>query len=450
MAATTQPRAISQFAGMSLIELLISAVTFSSLGVLLPYMVSDLGWKWSEAGLGYTILGACTGASSLLPSYLIRKLGVRTTLMTGAFGMATGLYFMHNVDTTVLYLVTAAMMGISFQLLAWIPATFVITRLFRRRSMALGLYAMIGGLGTVLGPWMVLFVIGLPDHDWRDYWLYQAGAMLVLGLGAAVVVGRDRRFAQPAEQELSEPLEADAPNVTRKPRFYRTKVDWKPAEVFRRPQYYVIVAAYFANVIALTTITSLSVSHLVDQGVSTTLAAAMLSLEGAVALIFRALSGWLGDRIEPKHLMTASLTSTAIGCAFLALFTTQPWLLFYALATGIGFGTTQLCCAILLLNYFGQRYNLELFSTMCMIGAVSALGPVTGGIIRDATGSFFYIFIILAGIAFTVALATLLMRPPRHAAAHDAVEPESDPAPAPQTVPETHDMQEEKRHAIER
>ena len=38
----------------SLILFLITAATYSSLGVVLPAMVKDLGWSWSEAGLGFT------------------------------------------------------------------------------------------------------------------------------------------------------------------------------------------------------------------------------------------------------------------------------------------------------------------------------------------------------------------------------------------------------------
>ena len=57
----------------SLILFLITAATYSSLGVVLPAMVKDLGWSWSEAGLGFTLMGAATGASSWFPAALIRK-----------------------------------------------------------------------------------------------------------------------------------------------------------------------------------------------------------------------------------------------------------------------------------------------------------------------------------------------------------------------------------------
>ena len=52
------------FAALSALFFLVSAGTFSSLGVLLPAMVRDLHWNWTQAGLGYAFLGVACGLSS--------------------------------------------------------------------------------------------------------------------------------------------------------------------------------------------------------------------------------------------------------------------------------------------------------------------------------------------------------------------------------------------------
>ena len=62
-----------QLAAFSLVLFLITAATYSSLGVVLPMMVKDEGWNWTEAGLGFTLLGVFTGASSMIPAWLIRR-----------------------------------------------------------------------------------------------------------------------------------------------------------------------------------------------------------------------------------------------------------------------------------------------------------------------------------------------------------------------------------------
>ena len=40
------------FAIISAIYFTISAATFSSLGIVLPYMIKELSWSWSQAGTG--------------------------------------------------------------------------------------------------------------------------------------------------------------------------------------------------------------------------------------------------------------------------------------------------------------------------------------------------------------------------------------------------------------
>ncbi len=419
-------KAGNQLISVSVLELLIGAATFSSLGVVLPHMVEDLGWNWSQAGIGFTILGAACGGSALLPPKLIRRFGVRATLLLGAIFMAVGLFLLHNVNSLLEYFVGAAICGVSFQMMGAIPATFIIARLFKRRSTALGVYSTIGGFGNVLGPWMVLAVLALPEQSWREYWMYQAILLLTYGILCAAVIGMDNRFARPAKEELEQPHPPEpdtevAAYEDASLKVFRTRRNWTPQEAMSTIQFYVLLAAYFSNIICLVTITSLSVGHLVERGVSTTMAGAMLSLEAFIAVIFRALSGVLGDHVEPRFLLAGALAATSIGCFVLAVSQSQPWLLFYALGTGIGFGTVQLACTVLMLNYFGQRYNLELFSTMCLVGAASALGPAIGGILRDLTGSFIIVFLLLSGIAAAVCVMSALMRPPIYASSRTSV-----------------------------
>ena len=67
----------------SLLLFLITAATYSSLGVVIPAMVPELGWSWEHAFLGFTILGVFTGLSSWLPALLIRRIGVLPVMGTG-------------------------------------------------------------------------------------------------------------------------------------------------------------------------------------------------------------------------------------------------------------------------------------------------------------------------------------------------------------------------------
>jgi MFS family permease len=328
--------------------------------------------------------------------------------------LALGLFGLSRADNLIAYFLSTALCGMSYQMMAHIPATFVITRLYSERpGAALGIYGTIGGLGNVLGPWMVLTVLGATNDQWRFFWLSQAVLVLVLGVACAAVVGIDERFRRPAREELKGPTPPRRAMGAANARVFRTAESWSVKAAMATYQFYVLMAGYFAAVFCLVTVTAFSVGHLTERGVSPKVAGAMLSLEALIAVVTRATGGFLADRFDPRYLAVGSLSAMCAGCLMLTFGQTESHLLFYSVGTGIGFGLTQLCCTMLMLNYYGERHNLELFSTMLLVGALSALGPVVGGVFRDLTGDFMGVFLLNAIASGVTAVICLLMRPPR-------------------------------------
>ena len=96
-------------------------------------------------------------------------------------------------------------------------------------------------------------------------------------------------------------------------------------------------------------------------------------------------------------------------------------MIIYAAGVGLGFGLTALAVTRLLLDYFGRTYNLEIFSLVCLVGAVSALGPAIGGRLRDLTGAFSLTFQILAAVTGATMMAAVWMAPPARKAEGRAI-----------------------------
>ena len=99
---TTRQRSPVLFAAFSLLLFLITASTFSSRGVV-PHMVEEQTWNWASAGLGFTRPGACCGASSFLPAFLIRKAGVRLTILMGSIVMVGGFWRLAQTQSPIVY-----------------------------------------------------------------------------------------------------------------------------------------------------------------------------------------------------------------------------------------------------------------------------------------------------------------------------------------------------------
>jgi MFS family permease len=267
----------------SLILFLITAATYSSLGVVLPAMVRDLGWSWSQAGLGFTLMGAATGASSWFPAALIRRFGLRATLAAGSAVMVAGLAGFAHADSVAAYLIGAVLCGVGFQMMALIPGTHALGILFERKAMAFGLYFTIGSLGSVVGPLMAEHLAGVGGENWRGYWLIQAALAAVAGLAGVLAVGRVRQQVAPAAPTV-ESFAAPA-----------ARADFTVAQAIRTPQFYVLLAAYFTHLLAVSVAASISVAHLTEKGVTAATAGLLLSFEGLITTLARLGGGLIAD-----------------------------------------------------------------------------------------------------------------------------------------------------------
>jgi OFA family oxalate/formate antiporter-like MFS transporter len=395
------PAAWRALAALSALFFLITAGTFTSLGVVLPDMVAGLAWDWADAGLGFTLLGVACGLSSYAPTVLIRGLGIRSTLVLGGLISAAGFACLHQAQGVGLYWAGTVLAGVGFALVAIIPGTYVLARRFRNRSAAIGLYFTLGSLGGVAGPWLYLAIKGAAG-DWRAYWLALAVAILVLAVTAALAVGADGAQVETAPAPASGPV-------------FHASRDWAVREALRTPQFWIITAAYSVYLLCETTVNGLSVPHLTEQGIAPSVAAGMLSLQALVNAGARAAGGLLSERVEPKHIVIFALAAVAVGLGALTLADGVPLMLAYAVGVGLGYGLSSLAATVLLLNYFGRARNLELFSLMCLVSTLAAVGPWLGGFVRDRLGGFDAAFWLFAGLAIVVLIAVAAMRPPRAA-----------------------------------
>ncbi len=395
----------------SLVLFLITASTYSSLGVVLPNMVKEEHWNWTEAGLGFTLLGAATGASSFVPAFLIRKVGVRPTLALGTAVMAAGFGCLAVTHGPLVYFLGTTLCGVGYQSMALIPGTHVLAAVFKHRGLPFGLYFTSASAGGVAGPVMALSAMHVFHDAWRQLWMTQGVLMVITGAICILLVGSPAWLARrAAETDLEVAAEVAKPRGSR---VYRTAMDWTAKQAIRTPQFYVLLAAYFGHLFVGITIASFSVAHLTERGVSLKLAGVMLGVESLVGTAGRALGGVIGDLIDPRWLLLFSLLVLTVGALALSVAHSDLSLIIYAVGSGFGFGVTALAVTLLLLNYYGRTHNLEIFSLTCLIGAVSALGPVIGGVLRDATGGFQATFQLCAVVIGVIFLGATFMRPPR-------------------------------------
>ena len=382
-------------AAMSLVFFLITATTFSSLGVVLPAMIGELHWSWGAAGTGFSLLGVAAGITAIIPASLIRRLGVRATLVTGSLVMAGAFFCLMITHGLPLYFLGCLLAGLGFTLLATVPGTYLLARLFAEPSFPFGLYFTIGGLGGVAGPVLYLWVLSAA-HSWRAYWLASLVIVTLAGLIAAMLVDVDTDVRAEAEKD---------PRITAD--------DWSAKRALKTPQFAVLAAAYSIFPFVGITVNAVAVGHLMRQGVSVALAGGAMSLEALFNAGARFLGGVLVRWISAKMLLLLALALMIMGLMALSAAHGTPLMVLYALGVGAGYGLTFFASTILLLDYFGRGPNLELFAAVNLISTIGAAGPAFAGFVSDHAGSFVPAFVILEALVLIVLVAAAPMQPPK-------------------------------------
>ncbi len=386
-------------AAVSAVFFLITATTFSSLGVVLPAMIGELHWSWGGAGSGFSLLGVAAGITATIPASLIRRFGVRSTLAVGSLVMAAAFACLALTQGLLLYFLGCLLMGLGFTLLATVPGTYLLARLFANPSFAFGLYFTVGGLGGVAGPVLYLWVAGL-TQNWRAYWLVSLAIVLAAGLLSAVLVDVDSNVRGSS---------GSGPDIT--------KEEWPVKAALRTPQFAVLAAAYSIFLFVGITVNAVSVAHLMGRGIPAAVAGGMMSAEALVNAGARLAGGVIVRWIAAKTLLLLSLAMLIGGLVALSAAHDMPLMLLYALGVGVGYGLTFFASTILLLDYFGRGPNLELFAAINLISTVGAGGPAFAGFVADHTGSFVPAFTILEVLVAMVLVAVIAMRRPQRRAA---------------------------------
>jgi OFA family oxalate/formate antiporter-like MFS transporter len=388
-------RAWASLVLVSALYFVITAATFASLGLALPAMVAEMHWSWTQAGLGFTLLAVFCGVTSIAPATLIRRFGVRAELLIGSLVMALAFYCLARTDGLLLYFLGASLAGLGFTLLATVPGTYLLQRLFARPSFAFGLYFTIGGLGGVAGPLLYFAVTG-GANDWRSFWLVAGGLVALTGIVTALLVD--------GKTDVGAVAEAD-PDISAE--------SWTVRGALQTSQFWILAAAYSAFLFVGITANAVSVAHLTQHGVTAVVAGSMMSLEALLNAGARLAGGILARFVSAKTLLAIALALLVLGLLALGVARDVPMMLVYVAGIGIGYGLTFFASTILLLDYFGRKPNLELFSLVNLISTVGAVAPAWAGYTRDVTGGFMPFFLGLSALVALVLLAVVVMRAPR-------------------------------------
>jgi len=384
--------------GAFLLHFLDSGLYFYGFSVFYTPIREEFGWSAAVVAGAISFSRLEGGIEGPLVGYLIKRFGPRKIITIGVILTGLGYMAMIYVDSPLmLYLVYGGILSIGYNMGFTHGLSTLITNWFiKKRTRAMGLYALAAGIGGALI--VPLISKSMVLYGWRTTAILCGLAFWVVGLPASYLFRNSPEEMGLLPDGLSpgdyiDPETGESKVVNAEPEI-STK-DALKSVTFRR-----LLLAESLRTFLLGSIVLHQIPHLISIGLSADTAGGILGMMIFASIPGRVLFGFLGDRIKKNKLLAATMIIQGIGVLVLAFASN----IIHVYAFVVIYGLTYGGCIPLLMAFRGDIFGRKNFAQMSgimspfrMIGNV--VGPVMAGYLFDVTGSYKVAFVSFAALA---------------------------------------------------
>jgi OFA family oxalate/formate antiporter-like MFS transporter len=297
----------------------------------------------------------------------------------------------------------AAALPVAVTLSSGIPSQTVVSRWFVRRvGLAMGFTAFGLALSGVLLPTGIVKL--LPLIGWRAIWQIFAGLIVLVILPLVVIAMRDRPGAEEGAHYVG-----DQPKATHHVAHLSA---W---QVFARPNFWVIVAAFLPVQCVSISMTVNLTPIVTSYGYSRGVAGAMIGVLSLSALIAKLVAGLAADRFGNRVPMVATGLLCASGVALLLSHANLVVLGLAFMLIGLSAGSWTLLASATAAEFGKQGFG-RAFGLVCVFPPFAAIAPPVVARLREVSGTYSTGLAGLAVLAVLGAGAALLLRERGHRA----------------------------------
>lgn len=373
----------------------------NAFSICLPFIIKVHGFSNTQISL----LATMKSVTSLLAMFSADRYYGRLGLKKGialAMLSASLSFFIYGISSTpLLYCAASALSGISYAMGGMIPASLLIRQWFPLKpAAALGIAASGSGIGSVLGPVTLLFLI--ENFGLSSAFLAQALAVAAVTLPIVALI----RENTPEHTGIETAGVEDFPETEVSSGSSRDCIHGGTLlhnRLGRREQLRILCGSFLIGVLGLTGFNYLSLLY-TSAGHSAATVSFFLSLMGILLIAGKCSFGWIADR-------AGSFRTAALFCLFLCIgqllccFAPQSGRLLFGITflfLGMGLALASVGLSIMASdfcqvgNYATVLKNYQL--SYALGGLVSSAVP---GMLADRTGSYLpsYILFFILSIA---------------------------------------------------
>lgn len=388
-----------------------------SFGVFLPVFSEEFNWSRTALSGTLTASEIAWGFIGPIVGISISRFGARRNIFIGNIVAALGLFCMVFVeDIWHIYLFYGALAGIGISFGSFLSITTMVNDWFiRRKSLAMSLMFVSGGVGGLIFPPFISWLI--TNFGWQVAWVCLASIHLILAviIGGVFVRNRPEEIGQLPDGDTNLSVGRVIDNNVSTTRVYQTPVDWTVRAAFRTWALWLILACDLALWFPLGTIIIHQVAYLQDRGFTSLMAATALGVMVGISIIGRLIFGLLGTRFEVRYLIATCLALMFVGVLILMNANITPLVYISSTLCGLGYGGMLVNIPVIFGAYFGRAHYARILGwTSPILTVFGAASPLIAGLIYDVTGSYvlaFQLGVFLLGVGVILALWA---RPPKY------------------------------------
>ncbi len=370
-----------------------------SLPVFLRSIARDTGWSMTGISAAMTLGFIAMAFASMAWGSLSDRIGTRPVVVTGAVLLSASLALASQAPSLLVFQLTFGLAVGGATAAIFAPMMACVTGWFdTHRSLAVSLVSAGMGMAPMTMAPLAAWLVSV--RDWRTSMLLISALAAVVMIPVSLLVRRAPALDPASAHAAPAPASAGAPAAM------------SVADALRSPQFMVLVLTNFFCCATHSGPIFHTVSYAVTCGIPLIVAVSIYSVEGLAGMGGRIAFGVLGDRLGAKRMLVAGLLAQALGA--LGYYFVRTLDGFYAVATLFGFiyaGVMPLY-SVLARENFPLRMMGTVIGGCAMAGSLGmAAGPVAGGLIVDAFGSYGWLYLGSFAIGLGAFLIATMFRP---------------------------------------
>jgi len=367
---------------------LISLGVRQTFGLFFPDFKNDLNISLTESGLAVGLQMLMWGLSGPIFGAIADKYGGHKAIMLAFVFYILGIYFLYSGPNTGIFfqIDMGLLVGIGLGGTAISIPMSIVGKHFplSNRTIAMSLVTAVGSFGYFVSPLFTSY--SLINNGWINT-LYIFTIVLIIGLIIAFFV-RSPSLAQSLE----------------KPNDQSTMSALK--EAFKTKSYVLLTAGFFVCGFHITLVGTHVPTYVIDRGLESWTAAAILSLIGLFNIFGSLLSGYLSTKMKKKVILSALYALRGISiCLFIFLPASNINAFIFGASFGFLWLSTVPATSGIVAQMFGTKYLGMLYGIVFLSHQIgSFFGSFLGGLFHDIYGSYDYAWYLAIALSIFAAI----------------------------------------------